>query len=549
VGGGEPSLSDSLQIPIYTEYLRLVGGSHELAVILNQLVFLSAAMPRLAVKTVKRYTRSNRNHATVRDKLNQLMDLGLVERTQSGTLYNAYLYSAKPNIYPKDAKAAAIVEGRDMRVVDTYVEAEMINRLRLLAKDDKKSIRYSARELGELISTDRCSETIRLKIKNLVKLNYLTPRLVGRVYEYDLNTKGLLSPLSPEVVEAQGGRLTELFVKHCKVYLNKTPSSADIASWKQTFKGMLLEGVEYRDVMHVAAYLPYADPTILSAFDSPAVIKRNFTSIHDEAVKKLSKRRARKHLSALLKGLKLSIGVKKAKAEAADRVETAAEIEVKRAEAAYIEEWLAELYKVKTNRGNWFEFWADKLQINTNGFDEDEVKSLAQLHMLEYYRNYIKGIKKKPGYSRNSYLIYAIRKEVDSKFRAQNEYKKALFENIGGEDVFGEERSIEDFGDVKIEEFVQLHLAEDDADVKLRDAIFSALKQLSDDRERGVIIDYHGLNGVKLTQREIAEKYNCSHSWINKIIHKVYSKLEGLLIKDDEVRIRLRLDDEANAPP
>jgi RNA polymerase sigma factor (sigma-70 family) len=539
VGGwGESSLYDSLSIPIYSEYLRLVGGNHELAVILNQLVFLSSSMPWLSVAAVRRYTLSNRCHATVRQNLNRLVELGLVERRHTGQLYNAYLYKAKVDIFPAETALAAMVEGRDMRVVDTYTEAELLNKLRFYAKEDKKALRLSSKEFAALISSDRCPETIRLKLKTLVDLKYITPRLVGRVYEYDLN-KGLLSPLSPEVLEAQSNSLTELFVQHCKVYLNHKPLQEDIASWRQTFK-MLLED-EYRAVKHVIAYLPYADPTILAAFKNPSVIKRQFKAIYDEAVKRLSNRRAKKHISELLRGRKLSYETRPKRKVVDDIVKEATE-----AEAAYIEEWLNELYKIKTKVGTWFEYWADRLQIHTNGFDEDEVKSLAGYFMVEYYRKHVKQ-SKKCSLSRNSYLIYGIRREVYKRFRAQNKYKEALFTNVAPKDQFGNDKSIEDFGD-EVEEFVQSYLTEsDDENAGLRDAIFSAIRNLSD-CERDIITDYHGLDGVKLTQREIAEKRNLSVSRINKIIHKIYGKLKGALIDDDEIKSRLRLND-ANAPP
>jgi hypothetical protein len=231
------------------------------------------------VSAIKKYSLSPHSYATVRSALKKLIKLGHVERKDAGQLYNAHLYRAKPEIFPENNQLAAMVESRDMRVADNYHTAELINKFRFYVEENKQTIKLSIRELAEDISSDKHPETIRLAIKKIKQLNYIKPRLVGRKYEYDLDSGRLLNSHAPEVIEEQGNILADLFRRHCEIHL-KIPSSSTVCKWRQTFKGMLASGYDYKSISHIIAYLPRMHTTLIAVYKSPSQIRKNFITLY-----------------------------------------------------------------------------------------------------------------------------------------------------------------------------------------------------------------------------------------------------------------------------
>jgi RNA polymerase sigma factor (sigma-70 family) len=451
--------------------------------------------------------------------------MGLAEKRNSGCLYNAHLYRAKPNIISQDARIVAMVEGRDMEVVDCYTDAEIVNKFRYFAREEKQRVKFSSRELGELIQSDRCAETIRKKLHNIAALKYIKPSLVGRMYEYELDFGRLLNTRTPEIINEQGNKLATLFLKHLSFHLQKDMSKATVNRWKQSFKGML-EVYDYKAISHIMAYLPHSER--LAGITSPSHIKRHFIELYEAANKKLSNRRARKYLHKLANDLlhkPIPVAEPPAVEEKKPSIYTAEEWKL-------MLEWTAELDK-KHMLDNWF--W--RLSYNVPGMDIDEFRDLAQDFMFTY----IKGATKS-NLKRNSWLIYRLRGHIKDKLRAVDKTGRGIILNMG------EDKRIEDYKDI-IDPYSDPDEDNYFIDERIKAAVKEAVNKLPE-IEQAIICDYYGLEGLSLQQNELAERYGISNGWVSRLLTKARAKVEAILADNNDIKTYLeRRERRSKSPP
>jgi RNA polymerase sigma factor (sigma-70 family) len=497
-------------------------------------------MPWMPVAVVRKYSLSPHSYATVRSALKKLIKLGHVERKDAGQLYNAHLYRAKPDIFPEDTQLVAMIEAQDMQAVGDYSTAELINKFRFLAKENKQVVKFSASELGFQICSDKHKESIRLKLKKIERLKYIKSRLVGRKYEYELDFGRLMNSHAPEVIEEQGNILADLFRRHSEYHLEVTPSSSTVSRWRQTIKGMLSEGYDYKSICNIIAYLPHMDSTIIKACKSPSYIKRNFVRLCEEAERNLSHRQAKTYLKQLANDMLPPKNPPATATAVTEVMPAASDMPASRKTVYTTEQWKAALdWLAELDKKYIIQKWHSRYCYNAPGIDVDYLRSKAQEYMLKYINGETKS-KCKP----NSWLLYRLRDHINYKLRAVDKQGNTLM-LYEDEDI-----TLEDYSDImayKAYMAAKYDEAGDELNAKLRDAVRNAIKSLPE-KEQAIVEDYFGFNGKSHIERELGKMHGYSISNISKIITKAKEKLYSILMEQDEIKSYLKTD-KGDSPP
>jgi DNA-directed RNA polymerase specialized sigma24 family protein len=481
--------------------LELAGGSHELAVILNQMAYLDRW---LTMSSIKKYALSDKCGRTIRKKLNMLLFRGLIERETNNQLYGAHTYRAKDDLNTYDERLlVAMIEGRDMQQTSSYTEAELLNKFRTMVMSNSDQFTLSSRELRELIRSDRCTESIRLIIRRLERQGYLKSRLIGRVYEYELDRDRLLDTRSPEIVEEQGNYLAKLHAEHVRHFLKKEVTEKSIKSWRLTYKRMLLSGYSFGALKHIIAYLP--QDKMAHVFDTPSAIKRRYVELYESAYRSLSVRKANRHIYKLLNGL---FGLKTKTVEKDNA--TVAEEDV----WAKVEKWFERLRKILNN-------WYRESLFGVDDIDYEDYQQHAKLLMHGYITAppAARASKDQPDnwlhYRLNDYMYQHRYVDKNKDCADEDKHKQLLVTHI---DYLG------NMGSAPLSS-----ANEEEGRTYAAEAVNEALKQLPE-RERNMVRDYYGFDGQKYTLEEVTEKYGYkAASWVHTLIKRAEERLKEIL--------------------
>ena len=286
-----PIESNSVKIPIYQSYLKLTG-SYELTVLLNQIYFSSKE--ELDIYDIKRLSFYDKSIPTLRIKLNHLEEIGLIT-SRKNSLYARKLYKVNTQLYPNNNRLISMLEGVDLIDIPEYITAAIINKFRQHVLHGNDELTFSISSLKKELEADRCVSSISSIISILESNGFLTKKLVGRVYQYKLNSNRLAGYFDKELIDKQSTLLTSLFQN-----LTTTILTYDkIKSYTSSLRNLLIKGYSYNDLKHIIAYL-YKSERYKDRVHSPTHIKNIFSRLKDEASFYISRRKANGVIYSLL---------------------------------------------------------------------------------------------------------------------------------------------------------------------------------------------------------------------------------------------------------
>ena len=242
------SSSSNEQIPIYHELLDQFK-SYSDTIIVNQ--FLNTDK-NLSVYDVKKLSLYDKSYRTLKERLNALVCRGILSKISTTSLYNKSYYTISQNIdVPTSTKTATVVESKNMYLGDYYIAA-IINYFRSLVDNGSKQISLSIPQIINNLRFD-ISETAVRKRMNLLSANKIIKRkLVGRIYEYNLETDYLLERYTPKLISYESRKLEEIFTHH----LNRADEKV-LKNLHLSFTKMLNSGYKFQTIKHIISYLIY----------------------------------------------------------------------------------------------------------------------------------------------------------------------------------------------------------------------------------------------------------------------------------------------------
>lgn len=289
------------KLPIY-ESLVEKTGSHELAIILNQIIY--SKRQSITANQIRNLCLYKKTIATLHNKLDRLCDLGLLIKTKDNNPNHAYsknLYSVPDNLFLESKKLSALIEEPDIEDNPDYLLAAIINKLRQYVLTGKGSLTISASYFKNLISSEKTISTIRLKLKALEKRGYI--ETIGRgddnALKYRLNIDKFIEYTDKAALEAKTIFVLDLFKKYLESE-NKPFNEKDSGKWRISFKRMLCEGYEYKTLKHCIAYMNYASSEYSDVL-SPAQIRFYYDAVKRK-LESYSKSRLSKRIYDLLNG-------------------------------------------------------------------------------------------------------------------------------------------------------------------------------------------------------------------------------------------------------
>ena len=470
------SSSGNKQIPIYHELLDQFK-SYADTIIVNQ--FLNTDK-NLSVYDVKKLSLYDKSYRTLKERLNALVCRGILSKISTTSLYNKSYYTISPNIVvPTSTKTATVVESKNMYLGDYYIAA-IINYFRSLVDNGSKQISLSTPQIINNLRFD-ISETAVRKRMNLLSANKIIKRkLVGRIYEYNLETDYLLEKYTPKLISYESSKLEEIFTRHLNRENEKAPKNLHLS-----FSEMLNSGYQFQTIKHIISYLNLYEYrkkilTLKSLID-------NYQELSNLALKTLSKRKASRVIYKLLNGLaNHKVALKK----------------VVRCDHDTL--W-DQVYELVESRLAQIKFMHYKYSYNTSL----EIDDLISEYMLFLYKKCRKD-SLMPKEIATSTIHGYIRKYC-SKARNENLADKIDIEHVPAVSV--------------VDGINEVELVYDN-DNPL-DYILDKYNEIPVEA-MVVIIDILGVNGVVLTQREASVKYKMSLSSFNNYIKPYMDKVKEL---------------------
>lgn len=163
----------------------------------------------------------------------------------------------------------------------------------------------------------------------------------------------------------------------------------------------------------------------------------------------------------------------------------------------------------------------------TNYPDMDELLSVGAIGLIKGVSSY----KRNQGTQLATYCARCIENEILMVLRSSKKRKKDVsLSDVVGVDKEGNEMTLLELLPVEDEDCFDE--AEKSANIT---RMHEALNEVLDEREYGVLVDRYGLYGhKKLPQREIAEKFDISRSYVSRIEKKAIKKMRDYLQFDDD---------------
>ncbi len=158
--------------------------------------------------------------------------------------------------------------------------------------------------------------------------------------------------------------------------------------------------------------------------------------------------------------------------------------------------------------------------------DADELLSVGSIGLIKAIRTFKKG----KGTRLSTYAARCIENEMLMTLRANKKYISTMsLQEPVGKDKEGNEITLMELLSVEDDEMIE----QIDKNI-LKEKILRMLQTVLDKRECKIIIMRYGLlNGTPSAQREVAEKFNISRSYISRIEKKAISKLKNYIVSNN----------------
>ena len=300
-------LYNSIQIPV-RDYLLELTKDLELAVLLNQMIF--SKKEYMTLNDIKRLSLNEKTKQTIRVKLEQLIELGLIKKHKNNKIiYNQDLYTVSNSLISppeENNKILGIIEGKDLNYDFHYLIAMLINKFRTYALSGINELTISVCQLKIMLGINNSESSIRNALNQLIEDNYITDVTnINNTNKYILNVDKLINNYSLEDINKYTDELGQLYEEYLKrmayhIYKNKLGSSnynidsytdMTLKKFKNIVKKMFESGkADYYVLKHIIIYL--VNNENLERYIEPKIIKEGFTPENgvdrDEAILLLS---------------------------------------------------------------------------------------------------------------------------------------------------------------------------------------------------------------------------------------------------------------------
>lgn len=301
-------LYNSIQI-LVRDYLLELTKDLELAVLLNQMIF--SKKEYMTLNDIKRLSLNEKTKQTIRVKLEQLIELGLIKKYKNNKIiYNQDLYTVSDSLTSapeENNKILGIIEGKDLNYEFHYLMAMIINKFRTYALSGINELTISVYQLKIMLGVNNSESSIRNVLNQLEEDNYITIENSNNINTYIINTDKIINNYSLEDIKKYTDELVKYYEEYLKrmayyIYKNRLKNQIIIDDYiKKTldrFKNMIKKMFEtgkadYYILKHIIIYLIHNID--LEKYTNPSAIKKEYNELA-ELSKDLSKRKAKRFI-------------------------------------------------------------------------------------------------------------------------------------------------------------------------------------------------------------------------------------------------------------
>lgn len=300
-------LYNSIQIPV-RDYLLELTKDLELAVLLNQMIF--SKKEYMTLNDIKRLSLNEKTKQTIRVKLEQLIELGLIKKYKNNKIiYNQDLYTVSDSLTSapeENNKILGIIEGQDLNYEFHYLMAMIINKFRTYALSGINELTISVYQLKIMLGVNNSETSIRNVLNQLEEDNYITIENSNNINTYIINTDKIINNYSLEDIKKYTDELVKYYEEYLKrmayyIYKHKTDKynidwhiNYSLTNFKNIIKKMFEAGTaDYYILKHIIIYLIHNID--LEKYTNPSAIKKEYNELA-ELSKDLSKRKAKRFI-------------------------------------------------------------------------------------------------------------------------------------------------------------------------------------------------------------------------------------------------------------
>ena len=302
-------LYNSIQIPV-RDYLLELTKDLELAVLLNQMIF--SKKEYMTLNDIKRLSLNEKTKQTIRVKLEQLIELGLIKKHKNNKIiYNQDLYTVSDSLISppeENNKILGIIEGKDLNYEFHYLMAMIINKFRTYALSGINELTISVYQLKIMLGVNNSESSIRNVLNQLAEDNYITIDTDKNVNinTYIINTDKIINNYSLEDIKKYTEELVKYYEEYLKrmayyIYKHRSDNNSidyhiklTLNSFKNIIKKLFESGkADYYILKHIMIYLIHNID--LEKYTNPRAIKKEYNEL-SELSKNLSKRKAKRFI-------------------------------------------------------------------------------------------------------------------------------------------------------------------------------------------------------------------------------------------------------------
>lgn len=300
-------LYNSIQIPV-RDYLLELTKDLELAVLLNQMIF--SKKEYMTLNDIKRLSLNEKTKQTIRVKLEQLIELGLIKKYKNNKIiYNQDLYTVSDSLTSapeENNKILGIIEGQDLNYEFHYLMAMIINKFRTYVLSGINELTISVYQLKIMLGVNNSETSIRNVLNQLEEDNYITIESSNNINTYIINTDKIINNYSLEDIKKYTDELVKYYEEYLKrmayyIYKYKTDKhnidwhiNYSLTNFKNIIKKMFEAGTaDYYILKQVIIYLIHNID--LEKYTNPRAIKKEYKELADLS-KNLSKRKAKRFI-------------------------------------------------------------------------------------------------------------------------------------------------------------------------------------------------------------------------------------------------------------
>lgn len=182
-------------------------------------------------------------------------------------------------------------------------------------------------------------------------------------------------------------------------------------------------------------------------------------------------------------------------------------------------------YRNKLIIGNYKLVIKEALKYTYQGYDLEDLKSIGVIGLIKAVDNY----KIDKNLSFSTYATKCIKNEILMKFRKKENNTISIYEEYQ-ESNSSNKILIEDL--LRSNDDIEQEVIDKIMFVENINKVYDILETLDPIRKE-MILDFFGLNRKKLTQNEMAKKYNVSRSYISKILANTLKRIKSRLKSKD----------------